>query len=335
MRKLFMGGWAMALAASIGVLLGWLATRGVRWREVADTLRGTDASLVAAGFAVVLLSGFLRAVRWRVLWVGVRVRLLRLFLVEHAALGLDNLVPIRAMDEAVQLGILTLRDRLPAGTVVATMMTCRVLDLIFTLSAITVALAAVPALVRFAPAALAVAAWLAAWVLVLYNAAAILRRFPVLQRLPVVSAFATAITDVRARARRLGVAFMLTALYWLVLTPVGWVAARGVGIDLAPHEWMITVLGAIFFATTLPSLPGALGSFEFAVVSLAALWGVPREAALSYAFLLHVFLFLPPTVMALVVLPREGLGSVRALRGLERRARNEQETERHARAPRA
>lgn len=328
MGKLLVGGWAMLLAAGIGVLLGWLASRGVRWGEVAGTLRSTDAGLVVAGFAVVLLSGFLRAVRWRLLWVGGRVRLLRLFLVEHAALGLDSLVPIRAMDEAVQLGILTLRDRLPAGTVVATMMTCRALDLIFTLSAITVALAAVPALVRFAPAAVLVAAWLVAWVFMLYKAAAILRRFPLLQRVPGLTAFAAAITDVRARGRRLGSAFVLTATYWLVLTPVGWIAARGVGIELAPHEWMITVLGSIVFATALPALPGALGSFEFAVVSMGELWGVPREASLSYAFLLHAFLFLPPTVTAFVVLPREGLGSIRALRALGRRTRREQGAER-------
>ena len=115
--------------------------------------------------------------------------------------------------------------------------------------------------------------------------------------------------------------FALTSAYWILLAPVGLILARGLGIDISFGEAMVTVLGAIFFSTALPGLPGAVGTFEFATVSLLALWGVPKELALTFAFILHLLLFLPPTIIAAFVLPREGLHSVGAIRNMMERRR--------------
>ena len=118
----------------------------------------------------------------------------------------------------------------------------------------------------------------------------------------------------QARKGRIAAAFGLTCAYWLVLGPMGWVIAQGAGIDLSLSKVLVTVLGAMFFATALPGLPGAIGSFEFAVVSLLNLWGIPTEPAVTFAIILHAVLFLPPTLFSIVVLPREGLGSIGAIR---------------------
>ncbi|MDE2766225.1 MAG: hypothetical protein OXI25_07350, partial [Chloroflexota bacterium] len=50
------------------------------------------------------------------------------------------------------------------------------------------------------------------------------------------------------------------------------------------------------------------------------LWDVPQDTALAYAIVLHLTLFLPPILIAAVVLPREGMGSLAALRERRRQA---------------
>jgi len=40
---------------------------------------------------------------------------------------------------------------------------------------------------------------------------------------------------------------------------------------------------------------------------------VERDLAFPYALVMHALLFLPPTILAAVLLPREGIGSLREL----------------------
>ena len=81
-----------------------------------------------------LFSSFLRAYRWRLMWTSERVTSWRLFTVEMAALGLNNFAPVRLMDEPAVLTMLTLRDKHPAATVVATIVMTRVQDIMFTMA---------------------------------------------------------------------------------------------------------------------------------------------------------------------------------------------------------
>ena len=319
-RRLTQGG-ILVLGALLGVLLGWVALRGTDWSQVGEAMGDFPLPLLAVALALFMVSGYLRAVRWRLLWTTERVTVLRLFWIENAALGLNNISPIRAMDEPLEFGILAVRDRLPGGTIVATMMLSRIQDLAFTLLFVIVAVATLPTLLRFTPVIAVISLFFVGWLFLLLNAGWIVRRFPPLRRFPGLMSFDAAVRALRARKRRLAVAFGLTCAYWLVLGPLGWTIADGVGIDLSFHKIMVTVLGAIFFATTLPGLPGAVGTFEFAVVSLLDLWGIPKEPAIAFAIILHAVLYLPPTLFTIVVLPWEGLGSISALRQMVTRWR--------------
>ena len=314
----------VVLGAGLGIFLGWLAVRGTDWDRVRNALGDFPSAMLALALALLLLSFWLRAMRWRLLWTTHKVRTLRLFLVENAALGLNNISPIRALDEPLELGILVLRDRLPGGTVVATMVMSRMQDLAFTILFVAVAVASLPVLLRFTPAFAFGALWLVAWLAILLNLGRIVKRFPALGRLPGVASFEEALKDMWRRKRRVAMAFALTCSYWLLLAPIGWVIADGVGIDLALHKVMFTVLGSIFFATAVPGLPSAIGTFEFAVVSLLDLFGISQEPAITFAIIVHAVLFLPPTVFTIFVLPREGMGSIGALRSTLRRGREAQ-----------
>ena len=309
------------LGVGLGLFLGWLAIRGTDWTRVKQAMGQFPPSMLILALVLLVISAYLRAARWRLLWITEKVSTLRLFWVENAALGLNNLSPVRALDEPVELGILTLRDRLPVGTVAATIVVSRILDLVFTLLFVTAAVASLPALLQFTPAIALTALYLFVWLLLLLNIRRIVEKFPGLRRLRWVTSFEDALAIVRLQRRRLIMSFGLTAVYWLILGPVGWAVAAGTGIDVAFHHVMFVVMGSIFFATAIPGLPGAIGTFEFAAVSLLAILGVPREDAVTFAIVLHVILVVPQTLVTIVVLPREGLGSIKALRELIRSSR--------------
>ena len=313
-RRWFVRGSAIAVGVALGLVLGTLAVRGTDWGRVLDSLDGFSRFTLTAAVAILVLSGYLRALRWRLLWTTERVSAFRLFLIEHAALGLNNLSPVRALDEPLEFGILAIRDRLPAGSIVATMMMCRIQDLAFTLLFATVAIAAVPSLLQYTPAIVFFTLFFTGWLTVLLTLDRIVRRFPLLRRLPALASFGDAIRGLWARKRRMAAAFLLTSAYWLLLGPIGWLVAREAGVELPFLQVLVVIFGAIFFSTAVPGLPGAVGTFEFAAISLLDLWGVPKEPAVTFTIVIHMVFVLVPTSFTLVVLPREGLRSLGALR---------------------
>ncbi len=307
------------LGLMLGLGLGYLAIRGVDWDGVVDALRRVPLSAAAAAVAIVLASAWLRAWRWRVAFARVPVATFRLFQVENAALGVNNLSPVRIGGEAVSLAILALRDKVAAGAVLATLIMTRALDLIFTLIFIGVSILSAPELTDFARPVAFFSVFVFVLLIAVLNLRFIVRRVPALARLPGVASFEEAIAELWADRPRLAATFGLTAVYWLALAPAGFLLGRSMGIELSLSQFMLVVLGAVFFATAMPGLPGAVGAFEFAVIQLLRLWDVPQDTALAYAIVLHLILFLPPIVIAAVVLPREGIRSLAALKERRRR----------------
>lgn len=329
-RRWALQGGGFALGVGLGALLGWLAVRGVDWGRVWDSLDGFSLLVLAAAVLVVLLSTYVRAMRWRVLWTTERVSTFRLFIIENAAVGLNNLSPVRALDEPLEFGILALRDRLPAGSIIATMMMSRIQDLAFTMLFVTVAVVSIPSLLRFTPVIVFTGLFFTGWLVVLLTLDRVIARFPRLRRIALLASFEEAVRGLWSRKPRMAAAFGLTAAYWLMLGPAGWLLAREAGIAIPFHQVLVVVIGAIFFSTAVPGLPGAIGTFEFAAVSLLDLWGVPKEPALTFTIVLHLVLGLVPVSFTLVVLPREGLRSIGALRevmGRWRQVRRETEEE--------
>ncbi|MDE2765390.1 MAG: lysylphosphatidylglycerol synthase transmembrane domain-containing protein, partial [Chloroflexota bacterium] len=220
---------AALVGLALGAGLGYLAVRGVDWGGVAEALRSVQASAIAPAVGVVLLSAWVRAWRWRVTFAHIPVRVFRLFQVENAALGVNNLSPVRIGGEVVSLAILALRDRVAAGAVVATIIMVRSLDLIFTLLFIGVSILSAPELTDLArPVAFVSVLAFVALVGVL-NLRFIVRRVPALARLPGVASFEEAIAELWADRPRLTFTFGLTATYWLMLGPAAFLLGRSMG----------------------------------------------------------------------------------------------------------
>ena len=304
----------LGLAASVG--LGWLALRGLDWSLVRGQFESLSVPLVVAGLLIFIFASWLRAWRWKLLFFDEEISVGRLFIVQNEGIGLNNLVPLRVASEPVQLAVLVLRDRVDGAKALATLGMERVLDVFVSTAVLGAALLLVPEMARFKPyiwGAIGFAVLAVLLVLMLAWGGPFLAP---LRRLRFLSAFAAAVRELVSQRVRLTASLLLTAIYWALVGVTAWMVALAVDLDISLVTATLVIMGTIFFATAVPSAPSAIGTFEFAVVYVLEFFGVEREAGFGAAVLTHAVFFLPPTIIAAVFLPREGVGSMRRLLGL-------------------
>lgn len=296
----------LLIAVVISVVLGWLSVRGMDWGLVADQFQNFPAGWAFASLAIFILASFLRAYRWKVLFVGERVPLMRLFMVQNAGIGLNSMVPVRVVSEGAQFALLTLRYRIKGGAAIATLGVERILDMVVTAFLLMAVLALLPNKGDFLPYVVgvfmvAVASVMAVPFLIWLSGK------PLLNRIPLLVSAAAYLSDLARHRAALGYAFILTLAYWLLVGVSAWVLAAGMGLGISAFVATLAILGTLYFATAVPALPAAAGTFEFAIVYVLKFFEVPQDLAFSYGVVIHAVLFLPPIVIAIAVFSAIGL----------------------------
>ena len=290
---------SIAAQVSVGlvltVLLGWLVLHGLDWGEFATEMARFPASLFFLALAVFLVAIVLRAWRWYILIVHEEIGFVRLFLIQNAGIGLNNLSPIRVVSEPLQLALVTRRGGLSAATGLATLAMEHMLDVFATAALLGLSVLLMPELQRYsiqmASAVVFTAASLMVFVVIAFGMDTIpgTRRIPFLNR---------AVSAARTLA---------TLGHWSLLGLSGWIIARGIGIDVDVAVVVVLFMGSIFFVAAVPSLPGGAVTFEAAVVYTLGLFDIPRGQALAFALIMHVIMFVPSTLIAALVLPGQGI----------------------------
>ena len=136
------------------------------------------------------------------------------------------------------------------------------------------------------------------------------------KRISFLAAFTTAVRDLeRERLRLLG-SYLVSVVYWIMVGIVAWIIAVAADLPMSPVTATLLIMGTIFFATAAPAAPSAIGTFEFAVVYVLEFFGIEREAGFGYAIIIHAVFFLPPTIIAAIFLPMEGVVSFRSKSGV-------------------
>jgi len=118
---------------------------------------------------------------------------------------------------------------------------------------------------------------------------------------------AAALDTLEVTRRPLALAELLgwSALIWVltVLQNYALLLAMDIAVPLVA-VWMLTV--ALQVGVRVPALPASIGVFHYAAVLVLTLFGVSESAALSYAVVLHILIFLLPSVLAVGYLWRIG-----------------------------
>ena len=309
-HRLFNVGKAViGLSVSAGFL--WLSTRGIEWKFVAENLKDVSISFLSMSIIIFMFASYLRAVRWWILFKCSGVSITRLFIIQNEGIGVNNLMPVRVVGEVVQVGILTKRDGVKASVALATLGMERVIDMIASSIMLTGSFFLVSELNQFTPYVLVAIGFVFGLVVLVKliawsgDVAAIVRRIAFL------AAFTSSLEDIMRERFRLFASLVISLIYWILVGIVSWIVAEGLGISVSPIVATFAMVSTIFFATWIPSAPSAVGTFEFAVVYILEFFGIDRVSGFSYAVIVHIVFFLPPTVIAALFLPREGVFSFR------------------------
>jgi uncharacterized protein (TIRG00374 family) len=100
--------------------------------------------------------------------------------------------------------------------------------------------------------------------------------------------------------------FFTSGVIWLLETGKYWLVMQAFPFKVSFFALML-MNGIVNLATTLPSAPGYIGTFDGPGIALLTAYGVPGEIAAGYTLVLHAALWLPITLLGFYYFSREGL----------------------------
>ena len=100
--------------------------------------------------------------------------------------------------------------------------------------------------------------------------------------------------------------FVTSVIIWLLETVKYWFVMHAFRFSVSFFALML-MNGVVNLATTIPSAPGYLGTFDLPGIAVLQAYNISREVATSYTFVLHFALWFPVTALGLYYMFREGI----------------------------
>jgi uncharacterized protein (TIRG00374 family) len=316
--------WAFGIILSVAALA--FAVRGVRWDDVWAAIRGARISFVVLGLVTVLLTTTAKSVRWRWLLYPEHDRMHLRDLLAALLVGqmLNTLIPARAGDlgRAYHLGEHT---RVSKATVLGSVVAEKAMDMVMLALC---ALITVPWLYllpwvessTLVLTVMAVVALLAVTAAAWFGERLLERLYPLLQRLPVGERLSSlgrsgvnglqVFRDGRASLA----AWLWSSLAYVLAVSTNYVLFAAMDIHLPAYVGLLLMV-VLYIGVVPPSLPGKVGIFHGITVLTLTAFGVSASTALAYGALLHLTIYIPPTLLGLLILslrPKLGVRGVEA-----------------------
>ncbi|MBN1149150.1 MAG: flippase-like domain-containing protein [Anaerolineales bacterium] len=100
--------------------------------------------------------------------------------------------------------------------------------------------------------------------------------------------------------------FLTSVVIWLLETGKYWFVMHAFPFEVSFFALML-MNGIVNLATTIPSAPGYVGTFDAPGIAVLGAYGVEKAVAAAYTLVLHVALWLPITALGAYYFLREGL----------------------------
>jgi hypothetical protein len=107
--------------------------------------------------------------------------------------------------------------------------------------------------------------------------------------------------------------FLTSVVIWLLETAKYWFVMHAFDFEVSFFALML-MNGIVNLATTIPSAPGYIGTFDAPGIAVLTAYGVEQATAAGYTLVLHVALWVPITLVGAWFLAREGIKWSDALR---------------------
>ena len=319
--------WQFWLGVLISIFFMYFALRGLRVGDMWQTLAGARYIWLLPGVAVYFIGVWVRAWRWHYLLRPVKPVSTRIMfpIVAIGYMG-NNIYPARA-GEVLRAVVLKRREGVPVSASLATIIVERVFDGVVMLAFVFLNL---PELARltadsgFVGNIQSLALWGAAAFAGVLLAFLLAAMFPaVTERLT--RWFVENLVPERFREKVLAIAlrflggleslrsprealmvFFTSVIIWLLETGKYWFVMHAFDFQVSFFALML-MNGIVNLATTIPSAPGYVGTFDAPGIAVLKAYGVPGAIAAGYTLVLHVALWLPITLLGGYYLAREGI----------------------------
>jgi uncharacterized protein (TIRG00374 family) len=308
----------LLIGVFISAVFIWLALRGLHLPDVWVSLRSADFVWLIPSIGVYFLAVWVRTWRWDYLLRPMKqIPVRRLFPVVVIGYMGNNVYPFRA-GELLRAFVLRQQEDVSMSSSLATIVVERVFDGLVMLLFVFVAL-------PFAPlpsdsirliVILGSAVFLGA-LLVFFTVAAVPERFmrltewfvdrllPERLREPLLNfarRFIVGLTALRS-GRGLVMIFLTSVAIWLLETVKYWFVMHAFDFTVSFFALML-MNGVVNLATTLPSAPGYIGTFDGPGIAVLSLYGVDAAIATAYTLTLHAALWLPITLLGIYYMLR-------------------------------
>ena len=298
--------------------------RGLKLDQVWLNIRNANYWWLLPSVLVYFLAVWARTWRWAYMLRPLKsVSTPRLFPVVVIGYMGNNIFPFRA-GELLRSYVLRLRENIPISASIATVVVERVFDGLVMLAFVFIALPMTPIpgdqdgrirlMVTLASgaffAAMIIFFIMAAFPKQLYQLAQwITDRFlpqklgqPLLEFL---GRFLSGLESLR-HFRSVIMIFFTSVIIWLLETVKYWFIMQAFDFQVSFFALML-MNGIVNLATTLPSAPGYIGTFDEPGIEILKVYGVNANIAAAYTLVLHVALWLPITLLGGYFMIREGL----------------------------
>lgn len=314
-KKILSGGVAFTVT---GFFL-WLALRKVEFASLGAALSSARVGWLVPMIIVIFADLLVRAARWRVLLSRTRALpapVWDLFKLEAIGLAVNNVLLLR-LGEIARALLAARRLGIPLAASLASVAIERALDVAALLTIFVLASRLAPGI---APAYVVHSACLllagAIGALIVLAAAESslapegfierrLRPWPRVHRFVEQLALGAAVLRSPSAAAK---AVVLSLLLWTLDAVLYWAGAFALGLgSIMDYPRAVLTLSWAGAISAIPAAPGSIGTFENFVASILRTFGAAPEAALAYALLTHMIMYILVTVTGLLFLSREGV----------------------------
>jgi glycosyltransferase 2 family protein len=326
--------WQFWLGVVISVVFIWLALRGLRLDQFWGAVQSANYWWLIPGVAVYFVAVWARAWRWHYLLRPIKhIPTRTIFPITTIGYMGNNIYPARA-GEVLRAVILKRREGVSVSASLATIVVERIFDGVVMLGFVFVNLPELAKLttnsgfigniqqvailgtgVFFGALALFLLAAMFPAVTLRAGGWFIDRLLPERTR-PRVTALMHRFLDGLASLRsplNILMVFVTSVILWLLETGKYWFVMHAFNFHVSFFALML-MNGIVNLATTIPSAPGYIGTFDAPGIAVLTAYGVPQATAAGYTLVLHVALWLPITVVGAYFLAHEGVRWSDALR---------------------
>jgi len=319
--------WQFWVGVAISLFFLYLALRGLGIKDLGESLQQANYWWLLPGVSVYFLGVWIRAWRWHYLLKPVKNFSTReLFPIVTIGYMGNNIYPARA-GEALRAVILKRKAKVPISASAATIIVERIFDGVVMLAFIFLNLPELTSLTTdsgVVGSIQTVALWgtaaffgaLVAFLIAamfperveIFALVVIKKLVPQKYRQSIIGFVQKFLGGLEALRSPLDVlmVFLTSLVIWLLETLKYWFLMQAFPFKISYFALML-MNGIVNLATTIPSAPGYVGTFDAPGIAVLVAYGIPKATAAAYTLVLHIALWVPITALGAYYLLREGI----------------------------